>query len=73
MKKSVREARALRLKGMHHEVMNMNDENLYFRWIMLVPDEPAESDFLEIAEDNEEYRDAIELYEELKAMDKEGR
>lgn len=41
------------------------DEAFYMTWILVVPDEPSEYDFLDIALDNDDYNDVIELFSRL--------
>ena len=67
MLKSVKEFRVMQLKVMHEVIRLANDENLYYRWIMYVPDEPCDCDFESIAEDNESYEEVWELFCELVA------
>ena len=59
------------LKAMHKVICCTNDENIYDSWAMLaVPDEPLEQDFIDIAEDEEEYNDAIDLF--IRLVSKKG-
>ena len=59
------------LKAMHEVMCCTNDENIYDSWAMLaVPDEPLEQDFTDIAEDEEEYNDAIDLF--IRLVSKKG-
>ena len=41
------------VSSMHEIVRALNDEEAYFNWIDLVPDEPSDADFKYIAEDKE--------------------
>ena len=63
------ETRRARVKAMHELVRLANDENLYMRWIYLVPDEPIEDDFFEIALNDELYEDTIKLFKKLVAKE----
>ena len=47
------------VKLMHETMIDMNNENCYFKWIYEMPDEPQEDDFEWFAEDEERY---MELY-----------
>lgn len=53
------------VKKMHKYVINSGDEELYMRWIYLVPDEPSDQDFIDIADDPEEYHDVLELFAKI--------
>lgn len=53
------EIRLNNIKLMHNTMIDMNNENAYFAWIYIMPDEPMEDDFEWFAEDEERY---IELY-----------
>ena len=57
--------RANQLKAMHETIRMSNDENLYYRWIMYVPDGATMEDFESIAEDEEGYEEVWELFREL--------
>lgn len=51
------------LKGMHEYVLgHISDEEAYMTWILLVPDEPDEEDFQNIAEDDELWEESCELF-----------
>ena len=50
---------------MHQNIIDLGDEELYMRWIYLVPDEPDLSDFIDIAEDEEFFEECVALYNEL--------
>lgn len=55
--------RAAQLKAMHAFVLTVNDEDLYYKWITLaVPDQPDESDFADIAEDKDFYRECCDVF-----------
>ena len=60
--------RGINLYNMHKDVMNMNDERLYHIWIALIPDGMDWLEAIEVAEDNEIYDRAIELYAALRKM-----
>jgi len=59
------EARMEQLKAMHELMRNANDETVYMTWIYLMPDEPSEEDFKDIAMDDEQYNDCFDLFVEL--------
>ena len=65
----IAESRRARVKAMHELVRLANDENFYMRWIYLVPDEPTNDDFLDIALDEELYADTIKLFKQLVAKE----
>ena len=63
--------RADQLKAMHEVMCCANDENIYDSWAMLaVPDVPLEQDFIDIAEDEEEYNYAVDLF--IRLISKKG-
>ena len=49
----VLKSRVKLLTALHEIMMNMNDEDCYFTWILTVPDEPSEDDFVWIASNDE--------------------
>lgn len=53
------------LKAMHTLMLAMNDEQAYLSWILLVPDCSTVEDFNEIAEDDEYFRDCVNLFRKL--------
>lgn len=57
--------RIRKLKAMHEMVLNIDDEEYYMTWIYTVPDYPSEYDFEDIANDEEEYKHAEELFKRL--------
>jgi len=62
------------LKQMNKYVLeHIYDEEAHIGWLMLaIPDAPTEDDFLEIAEDDEEWADICEYFgKTLKRYDKE--
>ena len=59
------DARMEQLKAMHTIMMNANDENLYMRWIYLMPDCPSKEDFFDIALDKEQYNECFDLFLKL--------
>lgn len=65
MNNFVKEARIAQLKLMHKLMVEANDENIYMRWIYLMPDEPTAEDFEDIAEDDEDYNECFDLFVEL--------
>ena len=54
-----------KLKAMHNMMLLVNDEDYYMTWIAVVPDEPTEEDFEEMAEDTEFYNEAEALFKRL--------
>ena len=62
---------ALRL--MHELVKHFNLEDAYEHWILVVPDEPSDEDFEEIAGDEEEFQNCVDLFLRIcKLYGKEG-
>ena len=59
------EERIKQLKAMHEIMKNSNDEDIYCACIYVVPDEPGESDFESIAEDNEAFEEVCNLFYDL--------
>lgn len=56
------EERTALLRNMNYQVKLIEDENAYMEWINHIPDEPDEEDFLEIAEDLEDFHSACVLF-----------
>ncbi len=50
------------VKAMNTIVTCMNDEDAYFRWIYIVPDQATEDDFEFIAEDEEEFESTVRAF-----------
>ncbi len=61
--KITREDRILWVESMHNFIVNEGDENLYFSWILIVPDCPQEDDFEFIAEDKELWNMCVDFFE----------
>lgn len=59
------EERIKQLKAMHDAMKNCNDEDIYYAWIYVMPDEPSESDFVNIAEDDEAFEEVCNLFYDL--------
>lgn len=59
------EERIEQLKIMHEIMKNNRDEDIYCAWIYVVPDEPSESDFESIAEDDEAFEEVFSLFYDL--------
>lgn len=57
--------RLLAIQKMHQDIIDLGDEELYMVWIMMVPDEPSEWDFVDIAEDEEFFEECVTLYKRL--------
>ena len=54
------------LKRMHDVVLGIEDETAYYDyWINLVPDEPCEEDFEDIASDDEMFKQVLTLFNQL--------
>ena len=60
-----RDARITQLKAMHTLMFKANNENIYMRWIYLMPDCPEEEDFADIAINDEQYNECFDLFVEL--------
>ena len=56
------EERTALSRNMNYQVKLIEDENAYMEWINHIPDEPDEEDFLEIAEDLEDFHSACVLF-----------
>lgn len=65
MKIKTRETRIKILSAMHELVINLNNENAYYSWIYIVPDGADMEDIIDIAEDDELYADAVELFKKI--------
>ena len=50
---------------MHELMIQTNDEEIYMAWIMVMPDQPSEEDFRDIAEDGEQFNDCYKLFVKL--------
>ena len=61
----VKESRIRQLKAMHQVVLEVGDEDIYDDWILLVPDEPSEDDFMFMAESDGLYDECIDLFVSL--------
>ena len=59
------EARLNQLKAMHSLMREANDENIYMAWILVMPDEPSEEDFQDIALDDELYDECWDRFRSL--------
>lgn len=59
------EERIEQLKVMHEIMKNSRNEDIYCAWIYVVPDEPSESDFESIAEDDEAFEEVFSLFYDL--------
>ena len=53
------------LKLMHNVMTSMNNENAYYSWIYVFPDEPSEDDFIYTASDADEYKDCEDTFYRL--------
>lgn len=57
--------RADQLEAMHRVIQNTNDEEIYYTWILVVPDEPSREDFEELAADDADYNEICDLFVRL--------
>lgn len=58
--------RVNQLKAMHKMLLTASLDEIYSEWIMEgIPDEPIEEDFINIAEDDDEYWRVVELFQLL--------
>lgn len=53
------------LEAMNEIIIAINDESAYERWIYVVPDGASHEDFVDIAEDDDVYRDVCKLFRKL--------
>ena len=60
-----RNSRVKQLKAMHELMLNANDEEIYMSWICIMPDEPSEEDFVDIALDDEQYNECFDTFVRL--------
>ena len=58
-------AKVTRLEQMDAVMQSMDNEDCYYEWIYLVPDEATREDLEYIAEDDELFREACQLYDRL--------
>ena len=61
----VKESRIRQLKAMHLLMVEVNNEDIYADWILLVPDEPSEDDFDFMAESDGLYEECCDLFTSL--------
>lgn len=54
--------RLKQIKAMHELMTQTNDEGLYMAWVLVMPDEPTENDFIDIAEDEQQFNDCYKLF-----------
>lgn len=61
------------LKRMHDVMLNISNEDYYMAWIYIMPDEPTEEDFIDIAEDEDMFNEVLYHYSGIvtKAIEKE--
>lgn len=60
-----RASRIRQLKAMHDLMCEANDEEIYFAWIVTMPDEPSEEDFIDIAMNDELYNECFNEFVRL--------
>lgn len=54
------------VRSMHLIVSSLNDETAYYdEWIHIVPDEPTEEDFFDIANDEEIFAQTISFFKSI--------
>lgn len=63
--------RANQLKVMHEFMCLANDEELYASWIVYMPDGATEQDFIDIAEDDDLYKDIVKSFKRLVQFDED--
>lgn len=58
--------RLIILKNCHKTMMNFNNEDAYFEWIVCgVPDCPTEDDFIDICSDDKAYKECLILFNKI--------
>jgi len=63
--KDVIKAAVEELKRKHDVIRKVNDENAYMLWILFVPDEPTEEDFIDIVSDPESLEEVNNLFDRI--------
>lgn len=53
------------VKGMNLIITQLNNEDAYYEWINLVPDEAHDDELFEVAEDDDLFYDSIKLFKIL--------
>ena len=53
------------LKDMHNYILRLGDEFYYEWWIQCIPDEPTEEDYDFIAEENDLWDDAVDMFSKI--------
>lgn len=53
------------LGRLHNVIRNMNHEDAYALWIYVVPDEPTREDFAEIASNDADFKEVINLFKKI--------
>ena len=54
--------RANIMGGMNQDIIDLGDEVIYMKWIMVFPDCCDEDELMEMAEDEETYLEVVECY-----------
>lgn len=54
--------RANIMGGMNQDIIDLGDESIYMKWVMVFPDGCEEDEIMEMAEDEETYLEVIECY-----------
>lgn len=57
--------RAEFVQSMNNVVKHLNDENAYMHWITVVPDEAEQTDFEDIADDEELFDEVVYLFKNI--------
>lgn len=53
------------MKAMHSIVCSLNNEEAYYEWIYLVPDQASDEDLFDIAEDDDMFKEACETFRNI--------
>lgn len=54
--------RAKQIKAMDEMARTANDEYLWMAWIAVVPDEASDEDYEDIAEDEDLFKEAVDMF-----------
>lgn len=65
--------RANIMGGMNQDIIDLGDEAIYMKWIMVFPDGCEEDELIEMAEDEEIYLDVVECYARCLKVAKGGK
>ena len=53
------------MKAMHTIVRTMNNEDAYYEWINIVPDEADDNELMDIAQDDELFADSCNAFKSI--------